>query len=116
MLLSSHSLAQEKMKREVVVLQRLLEAKERRMMDLLHSGGQVVPSLKQHYDKKLAELEGERDQLVAERGALMTVRTRQQVTLSILENFEYFQYPEESFDFGVGAGQRASWWRRGRRS
>jgi hypothetical protein len=69
------SLNQEKMKKEVALLQRQLEAKERKMMELMKNAGSM-PALKQHYDRVLAELEAQRDTLVAERKSLMEVRRR----------------------------------------
>ncbi|GLC45179.1 hypothetical protein PLESTB_000427200 [Pleodorina starrii] len=68
--LAAHTLNQEKMKKEVALLQRQLEAKERKMVELMKNTGSV-PALKQHYDRVLADLEAQRDTLVAERKALM---------------------------------------------
>ncbi|GFR40655.1 hypothetical protein Agub_g1240 [Astrephomene gubernaculifera] len=68
--LAAHTLNQEKMKKEVALLQRQLEAKERKMVELMKNTGSM-PALKQHYDRVLAELESQRDTLVAERKALM---------------------------------------------
>lgn len=65
-------LNQEKMKKEVALLQKQLEAKERKMVELMKNAGSM-PALKQHYDRVLAELEAQRDTLVAERKALMEV-------------------------------------------
>ncbi len=65
-------LNQEKMKKEVALLQKQLEAKERKMVELMKNTGSM-PALKQHYDRVLAELEAQRDTLVAERKALMEV-------------------------------------------
>lgn len=60
------------MKKEVALLQRQLEAKERKMVELMKNAGSM-PALKQHYDRVLAELESQRDTLVAERKSLMEV-------------------------------------------
>eukprot|EP00198_Chlamydomonas_reinhardtii_P003876 XP_001693212.1 kinesin family member heavy chain [Chlamydomonas reinhardtii] len=68
--LAAHTLNQEKMKKEVALLQRQLEAKERKMVELMKNAGSM-PALKQHYDRVLAELESQRDTLVAERKSLM---------------------------------------------
>ncbi|GLI69654.1 hypothetical protein VaNZ11_014325 [Volvox africanus] len=68
--LAAHTLSQEKMKKEVTLLQRQLEAKERKMVELMKNAGSM-PALKQHYDRVLADLEAQRDTLVAERKALM---------------------------------------------
>ncbi len=43
-------LSQEAMRKEVALLQRQLEAKERRMLELTAGSGSV-PALKQHYDR-----------------------------------------------------------------
>lgn len=58
------------MRQEMTALQRLLEAKERKMGELL-AGGQA-PALKQHYDRVLKDLQAERDALVVERAAIMS--------------------------------------------
>jgi hypothetical protein len=69
---SVRRLNQEKMKKEVALLQRQLEAKERKMQELTKNTGSM-PALKQHYDRVLTDLESQRDTLVAERKALMEV-------------------------------------------
>ncbi|EFJ41236.1 Kif4 type kinesin [Volvox carteri f. nagariensis] len=71
--LAAHTLSQEKMKKEVALLQRQLEAKERKMVELMVNAG-ATPALKQHYDRAMADLEAQRDTLVAERKALMELR------------------------------------------
>lgn len=60
------------MRREVEQLQRALDAKERKLQELVSGTGQV-PALKQHYDRVLADLQSERDSLISERKALMDV-------------------------------------------
>jgi hypothetical protein len=60
------------MKQELGALQRLLEAKERRMAEL-QSGSGDVPALKQHYDRVLQSLQSERDNLLAEKVSIMQV-------------------------------------------
>lgn len=67
-----HRLAQDKMKRDIDALQRQLDAKERKLQDLVANTGQV-PALKQHYDRVLQDLQSERDSLVSERKQLMDV-------------------------------------------
>ncbi|KAG2494778.1 hypothetical protein HYH03_007022 [Edaphochlamys debaryana] len=68
--LAAHTLNQEKMKKEVALLQKQLEAKERKMVQLMTDTGNA-PALKQQYDRVLVELETQRDKLVAERKALL---------------------------------------------
>ncbi|KXZ43975.1 hypothetical protein GPECTOR_76g796 [Gonium pectorale] len=62
-------LNEEKMKKEVAVLQRRLEEKERKMAELMK--GSAMPHLKQQYDRALIEVESERDKLKAERKTLL---------------------------------------------
>ncbi len=69
---SVRRLNQEKMKNEVALLQRQLEAKERKMQELTKKTGSM-PALKEHYDRILTDLESQCDTLVAERKALMEV-------------------------------------------
>eukprot|EP00798_Chlamydomonas_sp_ICE-L_P008275 gene8275-1544_t len=60
--MAAHAFEQEKMKQDIVALQRVLEQKEKKMGELQRNTNQV-PALKQHYDRVLSELESERDQL-----------------------------------------------------
>ena len=72
------------MQRDMSVLQKLLESKERRMQDLVKSTGQHPLSqgqagggvgggggMKQHYERVLQDLEKERDVLQSEKAAIM---------------------------------------------
>ncbi|KAG1655297.1 hypothetical protein FOA52_002456 [Chlamydomonas sp. UWO 241] len=64
--MAAHALEQEKMHQDMAVLQRLLEAKERKVSELQRNSCQV-PALKQHYDRVLQDLETERDALHSEK-------------------------------------------------
>lgn len=63
---------QQRFESEMTKLQQQLEAKEAQMQRVA-SGTSQVSALKQHYDRVLSDLAGERDQLQADRSRLLQV-------------------------------------------
>ena len=65
---------QQRFQSEMDKLQHALEAKEAQMQRVVNGTGQVS-ALKQHYDRVLMDLAGERDVLQADRTRLLQVRS-----------------------------------------
>lgn len=77
--MAAHAFEQEKLKQDMLALQRMLETKERKMADLTKNSGQV-PALRQQYDRVLLELQKERDGFMAEKAAIMQKLQQLQAT------------------------------------
>ena len=82
------------MNQEMVALQRMLESKERKMADLMAKSGQV-PALKQHYDRVLADLQRERDELISEKQTILQVGARVRSVGSGVGNGSDFEWVGE---------------------
>ena len=67
-----HRVEQQRFQSEMDKLQHALEAKEAQMQRVVSGTGQVS-ALKQHYDRVLMDLAGERDVLQADRTRLLQV-------------------------------------------
>ena len=67
-----YRMEQQRFESEMSKLQQQLEAKEAQMQRVA-SGTSQVSALKQHYDRVLSDLAGERDQLQADRSRLLQV-------------------------------------------
>ena len=67
-----YRMEQQRFESEMTKLQQQLEAKEAQMQQVA-SGTSQVSALKQHYDRVLSDLAGERDQLQADRSRLLQV-------------------------------------------
>lgn len=67
-----YRMEQQRFESEMTKLQQQLEAKEAQMQRVA-SGTSQVSALKQHYDRVLSDLAGERDQLQADRSRLLQV-------------------------------------------
>lgn len=63
---------QQRVQAELDGLQRTLEAKEAQMARMVGGRGQIA-AMKQHYDRVLADLQSERDELARERAQLVKV-------------------------------------------
>jgi hypothetical protein len=63
---------QKRVQAELEGLQRTLEAKEAQMARMMGGRGQIA-AMKQHYDRILADLQSERDDLARERSELVQV-------------------------------------------
>lgn len=63
---------QQRVQAELDGLQRTLEAKEAQMARMVGGRGQIT-AMKQHYDRVLADLQSERDELARERAQLVKV-------------------------------------------